>query len=167
MIYYTNIDTPIGILGLVRDADLLLRISLPNEEISKLALRKIYQNEEIVENKSGFEDTINQLTEYFDGKRQNFTIKTKIGTSPFYTKVLEEVARVPYGKTVSYSQIAQKLKNPKAARAVGTANARNPLPIIIPCHRIIAKNNRLGGYAGGIKMKKYLLGFERENLNSD
>ncbi len=167
MIYYTNIDTPIGILGLVRDNDLLLRISLPNEEISKLALRKIYQNEEIVENKSGFEDTINQLTEYFDGKRQVFAIKTKIGTSPFYTKVLEEVARVPYGKTVSYSQIAQKLKNPKAARAVGTANARNPLPIIIPCHRIIAKNNRLGGYAGGIKMKKYLLGFERENLNSD
>ena len=165
MIYYTNIDTPIGILGLVRDADLLLRISLPNEEISKLALRKIYQNEDIVENKSGFEDTINQLTEYFDGKRQVFTIKTKFETSPFYTKVLEEVTRVPYGKTVSYSQIAQKLKNPKATRAVGTANARNPLPIIIPCHRIIANNNKLGGYAGGLKMKKYLLKFERENLN--
>ncbi|MBU0528784.1 MGMT family protein, partial [bacterium] len=64
-------------------------------------------------------------------------------------------------------EIAQKLNNPKAARAVGTANARNPFPIIIPCHRIITKNGKLGGYAGGLKLKKYLLEFEREHLNSN
>jgi len=167
LIYYTNINTLVGILGLVRDDDCLLRIYLPNEVISEQILQKYYPNVDFVENKSGFEDTINQLTEYFNGKRKVFTIKIKIGTSPFYKKALEEVSKIPYGRTTTYSEIAQKLNNPKAARAIGTANARNPLPIIIPCHRIITKNGKLGGYAGGLKMKKYLLEFEKNNLNSD
>jgi methylated-DNA-[protein]-cysteine S-methyltransferase len=166
MIYYTQIKTQIGNLRLVRDNDYLLRVYLPNEDISEQILQKIYPNENIVENKSGFDDIVNQLTEYFAGKRKHFTIKTKIEISPFYKKALTEVAKVSYGKTVSYSQIAQKLNNPKAARAVGSANARNPFPIIIPCHRIIANNGNLGGYAGGLKMKKYLLKFEKENLNT-
>ncbi|NHZ87131.1 MAG: methylated-DNA--[protein]-cysteine S-methyltransferase [Planctomycetia bacterium] len=166
MIYYTQIKTQIGNLGLVRDDDSLLRIYLPNENISEQILQKIYPNENIHENKSGFENVINQLTEYFDGKRKHFTIKTKIKISQFYKKSLAEVAKVPYGETTSYSQIAKKLNNPKAARAVGSANARNPLPIIIPCHRIVANNGQLGGYGGGIKMKKYLLKFEKENLNT-
>lgn len=167
MVYYTSIKTQIGILGIIRDDNCLLRIHLPNEEISKQALQKIYPNETIKESKSGFEDVINQLIEYFDGKRKNFTIKTKMKIAPFYKKVLVEVAKVQYGDTVSYGQIAQKLNNPKAARAVGSANARNPLPIIIPCHRIIANGGRLGGYGGGLKIKKYLLEFEKENLNTN
>ena len=166
MIYYTSIKTQIGNLGLVCDDDYLLRICLPNEEISEQLLQVQYPNENIVENKSSFDDIVNQFTEYFAGKRRHFTIKTKIKISPFYKKVLAEVAKVPYGETVSYSQIANKLNNPKAARAVGSANARNPLPIIIPCHRIIANNGKLGGYAGGLKMKKYLIEFEKENLNT-
>ena len=166
MIYYTSIKTQIGNLGLVRDDEYLLRIYLPNEEISEQLLQVQYPNENIVENKSSFDDIVNQFTEYFAGKRRHFTIKTKIKISPFYKKVLAEVAKVPYGETVSYSQIANKLNNPKAARAVGSANARNPLPIIIPCHRIIANNGKLGGYAGGLKMKKYLIEFEKENLNT-
>lgn len=166
MIYYTQIKTQIGNLGLVRDNDYLLRVYLPNEDISEQILQKIYPNKNIVENKSGFDDVVNQLTEYFTGKRKHFTIKTKMKISPFYKKALAEVTKVPYGKTVSYSQIAQKLNNPKAVRAVGSANARNPFPIIIPCHRIIANNGKLGGYAGGLKMKKYLLKFEKENLNT-
>ena len=167
MIYYTNINTPVGNIGLVRDDDYLLRIYLPNENISEQILHKQYPNEEFVENRSGFEDAITQLTEYFDGKRMQFKIKTKMKISPFYNKTLAEVSKVPYGGTTSYSEIAQKLNNPKAARAVGTANARNPFPIIIPCHRIITKKGRLGGYAGGLKLKKYLLEFEREHLNSN
>lgn len=167
MIYYTQIKTQIGNLGLVRDDDSFLRVYLPNEEISKQILQKKHPNDDIVENKSGFEDVINQLGEYFDGKRKYFKIKTKIKLSPFYKKALAEVAKVPYGKTASYSQIAHRLNNPKAARAVGSANARNPFPIIIPCHRIIANNGKLGGYAGGLKMKKYLLEFEKENFNID
>ncbi|NHZ87294.1 MAG: methylated-DNA--[protein]-cysteine S-methyltransferase [Planctomycetia bacterium] len=117
--------------------------------------------------KSGFENIISQLTEYFAGNRKHFTIKTRMNISPFYEKALTEVAKVPYGKTASYSQIARKLNNPKAARAVGSANAHNPLPIIIPCHRIVANNGKLGGYGGGMKMKKYLLEFEKENLKID
>ena len=167
MLYYTNINTPVGILGLVKDDISLLRIYLPNELISEQILQKYYPSVDFVENKSGFEDTINQLNEYFDGQREVFTIKIKIETPSFYKKALAEVSKIPYGKTASYSKIAQKLNNPNAARAVGSANARNPLPIIIPCHRIIAKNGKLGGYAGGLKMKKYLLEFERNNLNSD
>jgi O-6-methylguanine DNA methyltransferase len=166
MIYYTQIKTQIGNLGLVRDNDSFLRVYLPNEGISEQILQKIYPNVDIIEDKSGFEDVINQLGEYFDGKRKHFTIKTKIEMPQFYVKVLTEVAKVPYGETNSYSQIAQKLNNPKATRAVGSANARNPLPIIIPCHRIITNNSNLGGYGGGIKMKKYLLEFEKENLNT-
>lgn len=167
MIYFTEIKTPIGKLGLVRDNDSLLKIYLPNEEISEQFLQQKYPNEKIIESESGFEDVINQLIEYFDGKRKNFTIKTKMKIAPFYKKVLAEVAKVQYGDTVSYGQIAQKLNNPKAARAVGSANARNPLPIIIPCHRIIANGGRLGGYGGGLKIKKYLLEFEKENLNTN
>ncbi len=164
MIYFTNIKTQIGNLGLVRDDDSLLRVYLPNENISKNILQMKYPNENIIENKSGFDEVVNQLTEYIDGKRKHFTIKTRMNISPFYKKALAEVVKVPYGKTASYSQIAQKLNNPKAARAVGSANARNPLPIIIPCHRIIANNGKLGGYGGGLKMKEYLLKFEKKNL---
>lgn len=167
MIYFTKIKTPIGKLGLVRDNDSLLKVYLPNEEISEQFLQQKYPNEKIKESKSGFEDVINQLIEYFDGKRKNFTIKTKMKIAPFYKNALAEVSKVPYGETASYSQIAQKLNNPKAARAVGSANARNPLPIIIPCHRIIANNGKLGGYGGGLKMKIYLLAFEKENLNTN
>jgi O-6-methylguanine DNA methyltransferase len=167
MIYYTQIKTQIGNLGLVRDNDSFLRVYLPNEGISEQILQKIYPNVDIIEDKSGFEDVINQLGEYFDGKRKYFKIKTKMKISPFYKKALAEVAKVPYGETASYSQIAHRLNNPKAARAVGSANARNPLPIIIPCHRIITNNSKLGGYAGGLKMKKYLLEFEKENFNID
>ncbi len=167
MIYYTNINSPIGSIGLLSNDDYLLRIQLPNVETSESKLQKWYPNEDIIENKSVFEEIISQLTEYFDGKRKVFTIKIKLEISQFYKKALLEVAKIPYGKTDSYSQIAQKLNNPKAARAVGTANARNPLPIIIPCHRIIAKNGKLGGYAGGLKIKKYLLNLERDNLNLD
>ena len=167
MIYYSKINSPIGILGLVRDDDSLLRIYLPNENISVSKLQQQYPGKDIAEDKLEFKETIDQLTEYFDGQRKVFTIKTKVESSPFYKKALLEVAKVPYGKTSSYSDIALRLNNPKATRAVGTANARNPLPIIIPCHRIIAKNGKLGGYAGGLKMKKYLLDFEKMNLNLD
>jgi O-6-methylguanine DNA methyltransferase len=167
MIYHTNINSPVGILGLVSNGDSLLRIYLPNENISVLKLRQHYPEKDITEDKLAFKETIDQLTEYFDGQRKVFNIKTKIEISQFYKKALLEVAKVPYGETSSYSKIAQKLNNPKATRAVGTANARNPLPIIIPCHRIIAKNGKIGGYAGGLKMKNYLLDFEKNNLNLD
>ena len=163
MIYYTKLNTQIGELGLIRDENLLMRITLPNEKLNKEVVQYLYPNEEVIESNSGFDDAVQQLTEYFSGSRKRFQLKYKLNISPFYLKALKQVAKVPYGETSTYRDIAQKLNNAKTARAVGTANAKNPLPIIIPCHRIINSNGNFGGYAGGLNMKKYLLKLERNN----
>ena len=98
-----------------------------------------------------------ELSQYFSGERKSFTIPIDLKITPFYKKVLLEVFRIPFGETRSYQQIAKYTGNIKATRAVGSANAKNPIPIIIPCHRIIASNGMLGGYSGGLEMKKRLL----------
>ena len=100
-----------------------------------------------------------QIEEYFSGKRKEFKLQFDLRGSDFQVKVLNEVARIPYGSTRTYGQIAAAIGSPGATRAVGNANARNPLPIIIPCHRVLASNG-LGGYGGGIVMKKKLLNLE-------
>ena len=92
--------------------------------------------------------------------RKFFTIKYLLNTTRFFKKVLEEVSLIKFGKVKSYKQIAKILKNKNAYRAVANANARNPLPIIIPCHRVIRSSGDIGGYRGGIITKKYLLSFE-------
>ncbi len=164
MIYFTTLKTPIGNLGLVSNGDYLINIFLPNDKLSEQKLHKLYPNNKFVVGNAILQDTINQLTEYFEGKIKHFTIKTKMSIPPFYNKALKEVSKIPYGETASYSDIAERLNNPKAVRAVGSANAHNPLPIIIPCHRIVSNNGRLGGYAGGLELKKYLIEFEKLNL---
>jgi methylated-DNA-[protein]-cysteine S-methyltransferase len=104
---------------------------------------------------------IAQLTEYFAGKRQIFDLSYEVEGTEFQKRVLEQVARVPYGTTRNYGEIAREIAQPKATRAVGMANARNRLPIIIPCHRIIGKNGSLTGFGGGIDVKQFLLKLER------
>lgn len=103
-----------------------------------------------------------QLLEYFAGKRKAFDLIFDIQGTDFQKKVWAQLAKIPYGETASYSDIAQKIKNAKAVRAVGTANGRNPLSIIVPCHRVIAANGTLGGYAGGLPVKTRLLEIERK-----
>jgi methylated-DNA-[protein]-cysteine S-methyltransferase len=102
-----------------------------------------------------------QLGEYFSGKRKKFDLPVDIIGTDFQIQVWKELAQIPYGKTVSYSNIAKKIKNPKAVRAVGSANGKNPLCIIVPCHRVIASTGKLGGYAGGLQLKKALLELEK------
>ena len=102
----------------------------------------------------------NQIREYFSKKRNIFDIAFEISLSPFYQKVLNEVIKIPYGEVRTYSDIASKAGNPNAYRATGTANAKNMIPIIIPCHRVVRNNGDLGGYGGGLKIKKYLLKME-------
>lgn len=104
--------------------------------------------------------TAKQLQEYFEGKRQTFDLKLDPVGTPFQKKVWSELQKIPFGKTLAYKDIAKKIHNPKAVRAVGTANGKNPFCIIIPCHRVIAADGTLGGYAGGLEMKKYLLDLE-------
>ena len=106
-----------------------------------------------------------ELNEYFDGKRRSFTIPLKIDVPPFYKKVLLQVQKIEYGRTSSYAEIAKMSGNEKALRAVGTANSRNPIAIIIPCHRIISSKGTLGGYTGGLDKKSFLLRHEKTNIS--
>lgn len=107
-----------------------------------------------------------QLTEYFAGKRRQFDVQIDWSlATPFQRVVLEAVARVPYGTTSTYSAVAQAIGNPKAVRAVGRANATNPLTIVLPCHRLIGTDGALRGYRApeGIRTKAWLIAFERDN----
>lgn len=106
-----------------------------------------------------------QLDEYFQGKRTTFSLPFKLTGTPFQLTVWKELQNIPYGQTTSYKEIAQKINKPKACRAVGMANNKNPLPIIIPCHRVIGSNGKLIGYAGGLKLKNYLLELEKSHTN--
>ena len=105
----------------------------------------------------------NQIIEYLAGQRKIFSFNYKLEGTDFQKKVWKKLCEIPYGQTKTYSQIAEEIKNPKAVRAVGMANNKNPLCIVVPCHRVIGKNGKLIGYAGGIDMKKSLLDIEHKN----
>ena len=102
-----------------------------------------------------------QLDEYFAGKRKKFDLPLSPKGTVFQRTVWKQLQEIPYGKTISYSQLAKSINNPKACRAVGSANGKNPVIIIIPCHRVIASNGGLGGYACGLDIKKQLLELEK------
>ena len=103
---------------------------------------------------------IKQLDEYFLGKRKDFDLKLDLEGTNFQMRVWSELQKIPYAKTHSYKELAQKIKNEKAIRAVGTANGKNPICIIIPCHRVIASNGHLAGFSGGLERKRKLLDLE-------
>ena len=105
-----------------------------------------------------------ELEEYFCGKRKNFTFPFKVDGSEFALNVYKALMEIPYGETCSYKDIARKIGNENSQRAVGGANNRNKLPIIIPCHRVIGSNGKLVGYAEGLEIKQKLLELERKNL---
>lgn len=106
-------------------------------------------------------EVVKQLEEYFDGKRKQFDLVLNASGTLFQKQVWKALTRIPYGKTVSYLDVAKKIKNPKAARAVGSANGKNRFCIIIPCHRVIAADGTMGGYSGGIEIKRQLLDLEK------
>ncbi|MEZ5083457.1 MAG: methylated-DNA--[protein]-cysteine S-methyltransferase [Bacteroidales bacterium] len=109
-----------------------------------------------------FQDVFFQLDEYFAGKRKTFDLPLDLQGSEFQLSVWKVLLGIPFGKTKSYKEIAKKLKNPKLIRAVGKANAKNPVSIIVPCHRVIGSNGSLTGYAGGLWRKKWLLEHEEK-----
>lgn len=104
-----------------------------------------------------------ELDEYFDNKRTKFDVKIDMKGTAFQLKVWSALLEIPYGKTITYSQLAEMVGNPKASRAVGNANGKNPISIIVPCHRVIASNGTLGGYSSGLERKKLLLDLEQNN----
>ena len=106
---------------------------------------------------------IQQLREYFDGKRKTFDFNMKAQGTEFQHKVWNALQTIAYGELCSYKQIAEKIGNPKASRAVGMANNKNPLPIVVPCHRVVGANGKLVGYASGLGIKEYLINLEKNN----
>lgn len=144
------IDSPVGKMKLVADAVGLTSIQfLDSEEIL---------SEEIP---NALEEVVKQLEEYFDGKRRDFNLRLSPQGTDFQKRVWRELEKIPFGKTVSYKHIATRLGDPKVIRAAASANGKNPIPIIIPCHRVIGSDGSLTGYAGGLYRKKWLL--EHEN----
>jgi methylated-DNA-[protein]-cysteine S-methyltransferase len=150
-IFKTTVETPVGYLELTSDQNFLLSVSFA-EMPGKLS---DFQP-------AILKESIAQITEYFDGKRKEFDLKLQPAGTDFQLKVWEEVKKVTFGKTVSYLDIAIKTGSKNNTRAVGLANGKNPIPIIIPCHRIIGTNGKLTGYAGGLERKKWLLQHEMQ-----
>lgn len=107
---------------------------------------------------------ISELEEYFAGKRMEFTIPMLFTGTEFQHRVWTELMRIPYGITISYGELARRIGNPNAVRAVASANATNPLSILVPCHRVIGHDNRLTGYGGGLEIKQMLLTLEAERM---
>ncbi len=156
-------DSPIGqILIASLDHD-LVRIILPDGENVHLfsRLRKYYPVETIVENREKNQIILEQLTEYFEGSRPVFSIPFRLHGTDFQKAVWHAVGKVPYGQTCSYREIARRIEKPRACRAVGYANKVNPIPIVIPCHRIIGADGSMTGFGSGISLKERLLDIER------
>ena len=142
------INTPLGISKIVGDADGISAISILSEgEVSKKIPKEL-------------KECITQLQEYFDGQRNDFTFKLNPQGTDFQQKVWQELLNIPFGKTMSYLDLSKKLGDVKAIRAVASANGRNPLWIVVPCHRVIGTDGSLTGYAGGLWRKKWLLEHE-------
>ncbi len=114
--------------------------------------------------KKHFIKTTSQFSRYFSGKLKTFSLPLDVQGTGFDQKVWKETQKIPYGKTWTYKEIAQKIGQPKASRAVGNALGRNPIPILIPCHRVIASNGTMGGYSSGLKIKKTLLSLEQKHM---
>lgn len=130
------------------------------ETDSKISAISFNEVEGLTEETELIKETYKQLCEYFEGKRKVFDIPLLIKGTDFQMKVWKSLQQIPYGETVSYGEIAKSIGNPKGSRAVGNANNKNKIAIIIPCHRVIGTNGNLTGYAGGLDVKKQLLSIE-------
>ena len=160
------IDTPIGELMLIQSDKGLKQIIFEKKIPAFKSQIELNKNRlSFVKDEVSLNKTIQQINEYFLRKRREFQIKIDISMPPFYQQALSVVMKIPYGEVRSYKEIAQFTQNPSAYRAVGTANAKNPLPIIIPCHRIVSSNGNLGGYSGGLDKKSFLLDHESNLLH--
>lgn len=158
MIYFTFYQSPIQSLRLVSDGRSLIGLYMMSEK-HHLIPQSDWLEDESVE---PFPETKQQLTAYFAGRLTNFDLPLQMQGTIFQQRVWEALKTIPYGKTISYGELAKQIGEPNASRAVGLANGRNPVSIIVPCHRVIGANGKLTGYGGGIKRKEWLLNHERD-----
>ncbi|CDO59601.1 Methylated-DNA--protein-cysteine methyltransferase [Candidatus Phaeomarinobacter ectocarpi] len=151
---YTYIPSPIGDLLVAGDADSLHLISFPTGS------KTIRHAEHWQRDDDGFRDVAEQLAAYFAGDLTQFNLPLTLDGTDFQNEIWRNLATIPYGQTASYGEMAKKAGRPKASRAVGAANGANPLPIVLPCHRVIGSTGALTGFGGGMDAKKFLLSLE-------
>ncbi len=156
--YYTRIESPLGPLTLAADDAGLRRIEFTNGK------RPLRPDPPWREDTVPLREVIRQLRAYFAGDLQTFDLPLAPQGTSFQLKVWNLLCDIPYGETISYGELARRIGNPKASRAVGLANGSNPIPIVIPCHRVIGSNGKLTGYGGGLPVKEKLLAMERRQL---
>jgi len=145
--------SPVGWLRIITDSTHLLRIDFVATAGSATPP---------LERPSVLQETIQQLEEYFAGQRSAFELPLRPAGTPFQQTVWRALQTIPYGSTISYRELARRVGKPRAYRAVGNANGKNPIPIIIPCHRVIQSSGALGGYSSGLHIKQFLLELEKK-----
>jgi methylated-DNA-[protein]-cysteine S-methyltransferase len=148
-----SMKTPIGVLQVEGDDEVITLVSLPGR--ANGVAPKTQKNLPVA-----LSNAVAQLDEYFSGERTDFDLPLELVGTPFQKDVWSALAEIPYGKTISYAELASMVGRPTAFRAVGQANGANPIPIILPCHRVLASGGRIGGYGGGLAMKRQLLAIE-------
>ncbi len=161
MILYSYIDSALGQLLVASQDDKLTGLYFKGRHHAQIVSTWIRQDDVEI-----FAQTEQQLDEYASGHRKDFDLPTSLSGTPFRMQVWKEIATIPYGQTITYSEIAQRLGKPDAVRAVGTATGANPLSIIIPCHRVVGKCGTLTAYAGGPVRKTALLDFEAGKIET-
>ncbi len=158
---YTTFNTAIGWVGMLGSASGLLCITLPHRSVQEAIQLLGDSVNHATQAPQLFEDLMERLRSYFSGHKVTFPDKLDLSRGTTFQREVWEITRtIPYGETRSYGWIAGQIKKPRAVRAVGQALGRNPLPVIVPCHRVLASDGKLGGYSGGLEMKRHLLRLE-------
>lgn len=160
---WTAIDSPVGTLTLMSNGDALTRLFMTDQRHAPT----INATPDAQRDDTWFLECANQLGSYFAGELKTFTVEVALSGTPFQQRVWSELVRIPHGVTRTYGELAVALGDPNATRAVGAANGRNPIGIIIPCHRVIGRDGSLTGYAGGLDRKRWLLQHEGLPTQSD
>jgi methylated-DNA-[protein]-cysteine S-methyltransferase len=156
---YKFIDSPVGKLKLVAGEKGLVAILWENDNPRRVVLGDLREDDR----QPILVEAERQLKEYFEGKRRGFSIPLDMRGTPFQQSVWEALLAIPFGETRSYGQLAKQLGKPTAMRAVGAANGRNPISIVVPCHRVIGSSGKLTGFAGGLEAKEHLLKIESKS----
>lgn len=158
-VFYCTIESPIGPLTLTSDGNSLTGLFMENHKGFSLHGSQWKFDDSV----QPFPQVKRELAAYFAGKLKEFTVPLKASGTEFQQKVWRELQNIPFGEVISYAELARRIDNPKACRAVGLANGQNPISIIVPCHRVIGANGKLTGYGGGLPRKEILLNLEQPN----